>query len=343
MKSEPIAILGTGLVSSVGNTAAACCCAFRAGVTNPVETPFIDSSGAWIMAHQVEPSQSCTGLSKLAKMAAGAIEDALQGLEKEQWRHLPLLLCVAEPERPGRTDGLDDQLLLQIQTELGVQFSATSKLLRHGRVAVAVALAQARTLMRSTPGSGVLIVGVDSLISKPTIDHYERGQRLLTEANSNGFIPGEGAGALWVGRASQKTAHLFCTGIGFSREPAVINSGEPLRAQGLTEAIKASVDDAGRQFPDLDFRITDNSGEYYYFKEASLALLRLLRESKETFDIWHPAECTGEVGAVSGVSVITAAVYACRKGYSPGPTILAHWSNDLGQRAAVTMEYRVTT
>jgi 3-oxoacyl-[acyl-carrier-protein] synthase-1 len=341
MKSEPIAILGTGLVTSVGATAAACCSAFRAKITNPVETQFIDSSGAWIMAHQVELSPPCAGLSKLAKMAAWAIEDALQALEKEQWYHLPLLLCVAEPERPGRIAGLDDQLLAQIQIELDVEFATTSMLVPQGRVAVAVALAQARALTASTQSPGVLIVGVDSLLSWPTISHYERGDRLLTEANSNGFMPGEGAGALWVGGANIGAAQLLCTGIGFGLEPANINSGEPSRAQGLTEAIKASVDDAGRQLHDMDFRITDNSGEHYYFKEASLALLRLLRESKETFDIWHPAECTGEVGSASGISVIAAAVYACHNGYSPGPTILAHWSNDFGQRAAVTMEYRV--
>jgi len=340
MKSVPIAILGTGLVTSVGATAAACCSAFRAKLTNPIETQFIDSSGEWIMAHQVELTPPRAGLSKLVRMATWAIEDALQALEKEMWCDLPLLLCVAETERPGRMAGLDDELLTQIQIELGVEF-ATSKLVPHGRVAVAVALEQARTLILSTQSPGVLIVGVDSLLSWPTLSQYERHDRLLTESNSDGFMPGEGAGALWVGRNTLEAAQLLCTGIGFGLEPASINSGEPSRAQGLTQAIKASVDDAGRQLYEMAFRITDNSGEQHYFKEATVALLRLLREDKETFDIWHPAECTGEVGAVSGISVIAAAVDAFHKGYSPGQKVLAHWSNDVGQRAAITMEFRV--
>ncbi len=343
MRSEPIAILGTGLVTSVGTTAAACCCAFRAKISNPVETQFIDSSGAWVKAHQVELNSPCAGLSKLTKMAAWAIEDALQGLKKEQWCHLPLLLCVAEPERPGRTAGLDDQLMAQIQDELDVEFPSISQLVPHGRVAVAVALAQARALMAKNESSGVLVVGVDSLLSWPTLSHYDYGDRLLTAANSDGFMPGEGAGALWVGSANMRAAQMLCTGIGFGVEPAHIDSGEPLRAQGLTQAIKSSLDDAGRQLHDMDFRITDNSGEHYYFKEASLAVLRTLRQSKEPFDIWHPAECTGEVGAVSGISVIVTAVHACRKGYSPGPKVLTHWSNDVGQRAAVTIEFREAT
>jgi 3-oxoacyl-[acyl-carrier-protein] synthase-1 len=100
------------------------------------------------------------------------------------------------------------------------------------------------------------------------------------------------------------------------------------------------LEDAGRQLHDMDFRITDNSGEHYYFKEAALALSRILRQGKDVFDIWHPAECTGEAGAASGVAVIAAAREACLKGYAPGRNILTHWANDAGQRAAVTLEFQ---
>jgi 3-oxoacyl-[acyl-carrier-protein] synthase I len=341
MSPGPIAILGTGLVTSVGLTTAACCCAFRAKITNPFETRFIDSNGAWMMAHQVSLDQPWPGLTKLAKMAALAIEEALQGLDRDQWPRLPLLLCVAEAERPGRMADLDDQLLTQIQSELGVSFAQPSALVPHGRVGVAVALAQARAMLTSSKIPGVLIVSADSLLSWPTLSHYEREDRLLTESNSDGFMPGEGAGALWVGAVEGGSHQLICTGIGFGREAAHIDSGEPLRADGLTRAIKASLDSAGRQLHDMDYRITDNSGEQYYFKEASLALSRTLRQHKEDFDIWHPAECTGEAGAVSGAAVIATAREACLKGYTPGPNVLTHWANDAGQRAAVTLEFRV--
>src|SRR6476661_7198010 len=123
MSSRPIAILGTGLVTSVGLTTAACCCAFRAKITNPFETPFIDSSGAWIMAHQVSLDRPSSGLTKLVKMAVLAIAEALQDLDKDQWHRLPLFLCVAEAGRPGRMAGLDDQLLTLIQKELAVNFA----------------------------------------------------------------------------------------------------------------------------------------------------------------------------------------------------------------------------
>ena len=335
-----MAILGTGLVSSVGLSAAACGCAFRAKVTNPIETEFIDAAGAWIVAHQVHLNPPCSGLTKLSRMAALAVEDALHELDRNQWRRLPMLLCVAESDRPGRTEGLDDDLMAQVQRELAMNFAAGSAIVPHGRVGVAVALAQARALISTGKAPGVLIVAVDSLLSWPTLSHYERDDRLLTTSNANGFMPGEGAGALWVGPAEGRLPRLLCTGIGFGREVAAIESGEPLRGDGLSHAIKASLDDAGRALHDMDFRITDNAGEHYYFKEAALALSRTLRQQKEVFDLWHPAECTGEIGAASGAAVIAAAQDACFKGYAPGANILSHWSNDAGQRAAVTLQFR---
>jgi 3-oxoacyl-[acyl-carrier-protein] synthase-1 len=94
---------------------------------------------------------------------------------------------------------------------------------------------------------------------------------------------------------------------------------------------------------DLDFRIGDLSGEQYYFKEASLAMSRILRVRKEELSLWHQAECIGECGAASGVASIVVANAACVKGYAPGPSILCHSANDSGQRAAAIFEYRLSS
>ena len=90
---------------------------------------------------------------------------------------------------------------------------------------------------------------------------------------------------------------------------------------------------------ELDFRITDNSGEQYYFKEAALALSRTLRARKEEFDIWHPADCIGEVGAAIGPVMVTKALTASQKGYGRGRGILVHAGNDAGRRTAAVLRY----
>ncbi len=339
MTAAPIAIQRTGLVTSVGLTAAESCAAFRAKISNPTETRFIDSSGEWIMAHQVALEQPWRGLAKLAKMAALAIEEALQDIPRAEWDTLPLLLCVAEAERPGRAVGLDDQLFALVQKELGVRFAPASAVVPHGRVAVAVAMAMARSMLAPSPSptKRVLVAATDSLLSWPTLSRYESGDRLLTARNSNGFVPGEAAGALLLGQPTGETDELVCTGVGFAKEAAHLDSGEPLRADGLSQAIKLSLQEAGWQMHDLDFRITDISGEQYYFKEAALALSRILRVRKAEFDLWHPAESAGETGAAAGALVLATAQMACRKGYSAGSHILAHMANDAGPRSAMVL------
>jgi 3-oxoacyl-[acyl-carrier-protein] synthase-1 len=354
MSVPPLAILDIGLVTPVGLSAPASCAAFRAKISNPTETRFIDSGGQWIMAHQVELEQPWRGLTRLAKMAAMAIDEAMRPSAarwpRSRWRQLPLLLCVAEKDRPGRTDGLDDRLMPMIAAELGATLAEGSAVIASGRAGVAVALQGARRLLDEGKAEHVLIAATDSLLSWPTLGHYEREGRLLGERNSNGFIPGEGAGALLVGSeaaagagASADAVGFVCGGIGFANEPATIQSDEPLRAEGLRQAIEAALTGAGLAMHDIDYRVTDLSGEHYYFKEAALALSRTLRQRKEVFDIWHPAECTGEAGAAVGVNVVALAQAAAAKGYAKGSRVMAHWANDCGQRCAAVFEQRSAT
>jgi 3-oxoacyl-[acyl-carrier-protein] synthase-1 len=125
--------------------------------------------------------------------------------------------------------------------------------------------------------------------------------------------------------------------MGFAVEKATIESAEPLRADGLTKAIEDALAAAGVSLGDLDYRITDIAGEQYQFKEAALGLSRLLRARKQEFDIWHPADCIGEVGAASLPCMLGVALYAANKGYAPGPRPLAHLGNDDGKRAGLVL------
>ncbi len=111
------------MVTSVGLSAPATCAAIRAGVTNPVETRFADRGGEWIMAHEVPLQRAWRGLDKLAMMAVTAIDEALAGVPPTEWRSIPMILCIAEDGRPGRSAALDDRLFLMIEAALlGLSF-----------------------------------------------------------------------------------------------------------------------------------------------------------------------------------------------------------------------------
>jgi 3-oxoacyl-[acyl-carrier-protein] synthase-1 len=183
----------------------------------------------------------------------------------------------------------------------------------------------------------VLILGVDSFLNSRTLQAYIDAGRILTSVNSNGFMPGEAATAILVGDRDGSCA-VAVTGLGFALESAHVASDLPLRADGLTRAVSGALQDAGRRFEEIDFRITDLSGEYYYFKEAALLTSRCLRTPKQEFDIWHPAECTGAIGAATGPLTLALASEAVKKRDSKGPRILCHSSADPGQRAAAIVE-----
>ena len=52
----------------------------------------------------------------------------------------------------------------------------------------------------------------------------------------------------------------------------------------MVQAFKAALADAGKTMADMDYRITDSNGEQYWFKEAALAVTRILRVHREEFE-----------------------------------------------------------
>jgi 3-oxoacyl-[acyl-carrier-protein] synthase-1 len=334
-----IRIERTGLVNSVGASAAAACAAMRSRLSNPTETRLSNLQGEWIIAHQVTLARPWRGVHKLARMAAMAIAECLQPLQASAWDGVPLLLCVAESRRPDRIHELDTRLLDEVRQLLQARFGPGSMVIPHGRVGVGIALFHARRMLLEGSATQVLVAAADSLLVQSVLRAYESEDRLLTPGNSNGLIPGEAGAAVLLALPSDGPAGLLVSGIGFGIEPAHVVSDLPLRADGLAAALQAALAEAGRGLHELDFRITDLSGEQYYFKEAALAVGRVLRGHKSSFDLWHPAECIGETGAAAGLTLLALADDACRQGYAPGPRVLVHAGSDTGQRMAAVLEF----
>jgi 3-oxoacyl-[acyl-carrier-protein] synthase-1 len=325
------------MVTGVGLTSAATCAAIRCRINRFVETRFIDLAGEWIIGSPAELDRPWQGLSKLVRLAASAVGECVNSIEGVPVEDVPLLLCLAERERPGRLDG---RLIEAVSRELRVRFHPRSAELSGGRVAGAEALVLARQIMDAEGLPLCLVAGVDSFLSAPTLRAYEEKFRLLTADNSDGFIPGEAGAALLLGREGVTRGHeLVILGVGFGREQATVDSEEPLRADGLTQAIKTACADSGQTLDETDYRITDLNGEQYGFKEAALAFSRIVRKLKPTYEVWHPADCIGEVGAAIVPCVLGVALAACHKGYAPGKGVLCHFGNDDGARAAMILNY----
>src|SRR5947209_10402408 len=101
----PLTIQGTGMVTPVGLGASASCAAIRCAIDNFSETRFHDKGGEWIVGSQVPLAQRWRGLAKLVNLVVPAIQECLVHAGSLTPEMIPLLLCVAEKERPGRLEG----------------------------------------------------------------------------------------------------------------------------------------------------------------------------------------------------------------------------------------------
>ena len=335
MPVPAISLVACGMVTSVGLDAPASTAAMRCGVSNATQTPFIDWGGEPILAHQV-PLEAASARQKLFTMAAMAIEECLARGGAGTQPAAAVLLGVAEPQRPGRCEGVDDGALEAIAKLLGRRFAPCSRVLAGGRVAGALALHHARELLARGEAQAVVVAGTDSLVNWSTLSGYEAQSRVLTSQQSNGFIPGEAAGAVLVTLA-RDAGGVQCLGLGAASEASTVSSGEPLRGQALAEALRRAAGEAGWAPEDVGLQVGDMSGEQYFFSEAALARARLARRASDDIDVWHPAEWVGEVGAAIGPIVFGAAMTALRKGYSGSARIACHFSGECGQRAAAML------
>ena len=337
--TRPLAVRGTGMVTGVGLSAASTCAAIRSAIDNFRRSGFIDGAGEMLLASEVPLGGNHRGASRLRRMAAEAARECLTACPQADPASTALLLCLAEKARPGTP--LDEaQLLAELQQELGVRFHLRSAAIAQGHVALATAWSHAQALLDGRGPKHVLLVATDSLLSGAAIAHYEADRRLLTSENSDGFIPGEAAAAVLLQEATaEPEPRLVCTGIGFGMEQATIDSDTPLRAEGLTLAITEALRAAGHGEGALKFKIIDAAGAQYQFKEASLAFSRLDRTKRAEFELWHPADCIGEVGAAIGAVMVAVLYAAFTKRYACGTPVLMHLGNDSGERAALVFAW----
>jgi 3-oxoacyl-[acyl-carrier-protein] synthase-1 len=328
------------MVTAVGFNSPASCAAIRAGIRNVNKTNLWDSeSGTSLSAGRVLLPHWWVGLGKLAELVAPAVHECLVAAQPIPATDVPILLGVSSPERPFRFAGLDEQILGEIEYRLGFQLHPASHIIARDHVSVVVGLREAQKLISAGQAPCCIVAAVDSLVQQDLVEYFLDKRRLLTPMNSNGFSPGEAGSAVLVVPGSDTLAEkLEILGMGMAHENASIESEEPLRGTGLAQVIGEAFREGALTIEDVDYRITDLNGEHYKFKEMVFAMMRYERKPKpKLFDLWHPIENIGDVGAAIGPIVLGVALHASQKGYGIGPTVLCTLGNDDGERAAAVM------
>ncbi|MBW2710084.1 MAG: hypothetical protein JRD04_12650, partial [Deltaproteobacteria bacterium] len=298
-----LSVKACGMITAVGFNASASLAAIRAGIRGVDETNLWDAeSGDYLAAGRVLLPHWWIGLGKLAELVAPAIHECLSAAKPVTAEEIPIFLGLAAPGRPHRWENLDEEILDEIQHRLGFNLHPESRVIPRGRVAGAVGLQLAAALIEHHKLQYCIVAGVDSFVRQDVVEYYLEKRRILTPMNSNGFSAGEaGSAILMTTSESSSEGELRILGVGMARETATIESEEPLRGNGLTQAIGKAFKEAGLTIQEMQYRITDLNGEHYKFKEMTLAMIRYERKTKPNlFDLWHPIEYIGEVGAAIG-------------------------------------------
>lgn len=202
-----------------------------------------------------------------------------------------------------------------------------------------IALAHAIEQLASHKVDLCVVGAVDSLLESTFLHALLAEDRLKAGQNSSGLIPGEGAAAVVLERTEdamrrQATPLAVVEAIALDRD-VPYHAHAPIRAQGLSHALRAVLDVVGAS--DIHRVMNDLNGERWRFLEWALAETRCLDGLPRGWQLWHPADCIGDVGAAFGAVAVVLAARAFARGYHGNGKMLVTACSDRGERAAMCL------
>lgn len=336
-----LVVTGAGMVTAVGLDMPSSCAALRARLDGFCETRFLGHGGDWLVGAPVPLPRNWIGEKRMAHLLAGALIEIFDA-DPAAREDAALILCLAEPTRIGAPLRDVNRFLALLGDIIAMPTSDGPRIVAHGRPSGIAAFDLAAQYLAEGRAERVIIAGVDSYLTGPSIGQLLADDRLLSPDNPEGFIPGEAAAAVLC---TASGTGLRIAGLGLSREDAYFRNGLdtdgydlPLRADGMTAAYRAAFRAAGQKHSDIGIKIGDLIGETYWFKQTALAMLRTQRERSEVQPIWPIAASLGNVGAAVVPLMAGWALEAARKGYAgDGPILLEASGEDGACGAAVAV------
>lgn len=351
-------IYRAGMITAVGQGAAQTFASVQAGVAGFAESPVMDARHEpLVMALLQEDAlpplvpdvAAVSGLTsrqrRLLRLAAPAVGEVLDGLQNTG-RGDPMPLFLATPEKhPELADPVAAAFLAHLAAQLepaGVRFDlARSRLVPGGRAAGLMAVAKALEFLASGAGDYALAGGVDSYLDLMLLATLDRERRIQSAQVMDGFIPGEGAGVVLLGRpgAPPPLADLAplarVLAVGAADEAGHRYSKEPYRGDGLAAAFAAVLTAPGLLRAPVATIFAGLNGESFGAKEYGVASLRSHRELDPGVVVEHPADCCGDLGAALGPVMLGLAALGIRKQRVAAPALV--WCASDGPRRAAAL------
>lgn len=347
--SESLVVIATGACTPIGRSAPASAAAVRAGISGFVHHPQATDSVGEPVPVAMAPwlDVALAGTDRMEALLFPAIDEAMAAmhgrvLEDGKAPVIALALGLPAP-RPGVAENLQSSMKARLASRFGKRFSSAA-CFSSGHAAGLVGLQAAIPRLAQGSMDACLVAGVDSYLDARTLTWLESCEQLHGAGPTNnawGFVPGEGAGAILVMRASVARQMglrplAFVRGAAAGQEAHVIKSDAVCIGEGLTHVLATTLATLahGKRVTDV---YCDINGEPYRSEEYGFAALRTGEHFESATDFCAPADCWGDVGAASGPLQLMLACAAMQKGYARGSNALAWCSSESGERAAALL------
>ncbi|MER8894800.1 hypothetical protein [Mesorhizobium sp. M0676] len=274
----------------------------------------------------------------LASMGARALKEAMLD-NKATPDHTAVLLALPESFRdhPAYEEVERGRLLNAILERCGLRFNAGSRVFDGGAAASAGLLDYAGDMLESGTVAQVLLGGVDSLVNGTDIARLMRANRLKSENNAQGAVPGEGAVFVRLTRAPGSGPAAMICGAGLAQEIDSVLSERQSQGRAMVASLLAAFSGSGPKEPDIEFVVSNGNGERYSGLEQLVGRSRFYRTHREIFPTAYPAMTVGDIGAASAALVLMLAADSFISGYAPGRVAACELASEGGNRSAIAL------
>ncbi len=361
MGSCDVVIYRVGLVTAVGMGAAQTTASITAGIDGFAESAVMNAKHQPLamallpdealppLVDELEGVSELTGRQRrMLRLVTPAIDEVLAELPANAMRDKPPLLLATPEKHPNLSAPLTDQFLDRLALQSNQAFDRSrSQLFPSGRAGGFRALDEAAIRLARGTVDYVLVGGVDTHLDLMLLATLDQDRRLLAEGVMDGFIPGEGAGLLLLGREGgpaveglEPIARIPAVHLG--QEYGHRYSEEPYQGEGLAMAFAGLFESPGVPREPVRTAYLGFNGESFPAKEWGVASMRSSAEFSPELDVRHPADCFGDIGAAFAPVMLGLAALGVRAGSCPSPCIV--WTSSEGvDRGAALVDIVTTT
>jgi len=337
-------IVSANAVTSIGYDLETTAAAVRAQISTFGESYMIDKSGNPMVVSCIKQlDENCMGSSRIIELTLAAMQPLVNQLAELSVDMGSFPVKMALPmSRPG-IEGLNDEMYKELtltfgDSDINIYWENQSE--GHGSVIRCVE--DAVEILSTGQAELCLVGGADTYWHYESLEWLDQTRRLRSDSNLDGFVPGEAAAFILLmttqcARRLGLNAMAEVASVACGHEPHPLISDGVSIGSGLTETLQSVLDRIQGGLSMVDWVVSDMNGESYRSMEWSYAWMRTGQHFRNPVELWHPADCYGDVGSASGALLLGITANALAKGYGRGSTALVFTSSEGPLRSAAVL------